>query len=86
MKIKEGGNFITDKSTVLKRWRVDFDNLLNQTNSNIEFDDIFLQTANNTRNTIEAEMKSVGYLSNILLNREIAIDGIEKVMAKLKKR
>ena len=34
-----------------------FDNLLNQKNSDIEFDDIFLQTANNTRNTIEAEME-----------------------------
>ena len=84
MKIKEGGNLITDESTVLKRWRDDFDNLLNQTNSNIEFDDIFLQTANNTRNTIEAEMKNVGYLGNILLNKEIAIDEIEKVVAKLK--
>ena len=30
MKIKEGGNFITDESTVLKRWRDDFDNLLTE--------------------------------------------------------
>ena len=49
-----------DESTVLKKWRHDFDNLLNQKNSNIEFDYIFLQTANNTRNTIEVEMKSEG--------------------------
>ena len=62
----------------------DFDNLLNQKNSNIEFDDIFLQTANNTRNTIEAEMKDEGHLGNILPNREIAIEEIEKVVAKLK--
>ena len=85
MKIKEGDNFITNESTVLKRWRDDFDNLLNQKNSNIEFDDIFLQTASNTRNTIEVDMKSEGYLGNILLNRDVAIDEIEKVVAKLKK-
>ena len=30
-----------DESTVLKKWRDDFDNLLNQENSNIEFDYIF---------------------------------------------
>ena len=64
----------------------DFDNLLNQKNCYIEFDDIFLQTANNTRNTIEAEMKGEGYPGNILLNREIAIEEIEKVVAKLKKQ
>ena len=69
---------------MLKRWRDDFDNLLNQKNSNIGFDDIFLRTANNKRNTIEAEMKSEGYLGNILLNREIAIDEFAKVVAKLK--
>ena len=69
---------------MLKWWLRWFNNLLNQKNSNIEFDDIFLQTANNTPNTIEAEMKGEGHLGIILLNREIAIEEIEKVVAKIK--
>ena len=30
-------------------------------------------------------MKSEGYLGNIYINKEVAIDDIEKVLAKLKK-
>ena len=84
LKIRDGSNFITEETEVLKRWEHDFNDLLNPQRGDSTYDDEFLQNSQRVRNNIEHDMRENNYQCNAALNKEVSIDEIEKVISKLK--
>ena len=83
-KIRDGNNFITEETEVLKRWEHDFNDLLNPQRGDSIYDDEFLQNYKRVRNDKENNMRENNYQCNAALNKEVSIDEIEKVISKLK--
>ena len=84
VKIRDGCNFITEETEVLKRWEHDFNDLLNPQRGDSAYDDEFHHNSKRVRNDIENNMRENNYQCNAALNKEVSIDEIEKVISKLK--
>jgi exonuclease III len=84
VKVVIDNEMVTDEERVMNKWEQDFSSLYNTTNQNINFDDNFLKDIINEKNNLERNIMNDDYLGNALLNRNISLDEIEKVVNRLK--
>ena len=68
----------------MKRCEHDFNDLLNPQRGDSTYDDEFLQNSKRVRNDIKNNIRENNYQCNVVLNKEVSIDEIQKVISKLK--
>ena len=86
IKVRTEAGYTMDPGEVAKIWGDEFNKLLNQSESNEQYDEAFYEIIVNERIRLENEMKNDNYENNFMLNDDISFHEIEAVSVRLKNK
>ena len=86
IKVQTETGYTIDPNEVTEAWGNAFSNLLNQTQNDEEYDQVFFDSIINEKVRLENEMNGRDYQCNAMLNDYISFDEIEAVSLKLKNK